>query len=265
MLIGKGVRNMIYLRSSLLVGLVLLMAGAPLLAEDEEPTANEKASAFCKAFKRVYKKRTAAQLTDDVDTIVGFMKDPAVDEKGPKKALVGAMEKVAMSKDTSVRTYLVKKCSGLDESVAKLVIKILMKELAARIPEEDVYEAAFETLGNLKSERPEVTKVLIDLLKNKENSIVAQSCYAISLYGGASGKVRKKFFEEVLKQSEGTYNSSQGNDDNAKRRWTIIGDDVMEALNNLSLPPRTIANFSNPARARSWYNKNKKKPWKAAE
>jgi LmbE family N-acetylglucosaminyl deacetylase len=42
-----------------------------------------------------------------------------------------------------------------------------------------------------------VTKVLTGYLKNKDNSVVAQACYAMSLYGGASGKVRKDFFEEI--------------------------------------------------------------------
>jgi len=253
------------LRPVWLLGLALLIAAAPVFAQEDEETANDKASAFCKNFKRVYKKRTASQLTDDVDTIVAFMQDPAVDEKSAKKALMGSLAKVAGSKDPAVRAYLVKKCAKLGDDVAKLVVKILQIELKARIPEEDVYEAAFKTLGKLKSERPDVTKVLTGYLKNKDNSIVAQACYAMSHYGGASGKVRKLFFEEVLKQSEGTYNSSQGNDDNAKRRWAIIGDDVMEALNNLSLPPRVRANFTNPSAARSWYNKNKKKSWKAAE
>ena len=252
-------------RSLWLVGLALLVAAAPVFAAEEEPSANDQAKDFCKQFKRVYKKRTSAQLTDDVDTIVAFMKNPDVNEKAPKKALLTAMERAASSKDATVRAYVVKKCAGLDETVSKLVLKILLIELKARIPEEDVYEAAFETLGKLKSERPEVTKALTDLLKNKDNSIVAQACYAISLYGGASGKLRKKFFEEVLKQSEGTYNSSQGADDNAKRRWTIMGTEAMDALNNLSVPPRTEADFSNPVRARSWYNKHKKMPWKARE
>ncbi len=251
-------------RSLWLIGLALLVAAAPILAQDEEPSASDQAKDFCKQFKRIYKKRTSAQLTDDVDTIVAFMKNPDVNAKS-QKSLLGAMEKAASSKDAAVRTYVVKKCVGLDESVSKLVLRILQIELKARIPEEDVYEAAFETLGKLKSERPDVTKALTDLLKNKDNSIVAQACYAISLYGGASGKVRKLFFEEVLKQSEGTYNSSQGADDNAKRRWTIMGSEAMDALNNLSVPPRAEADFSNPARARSWYNKHKKKSWKATE
>ncbi len=248
-----------------LLGLALLIAAAPLFAQDDEETANDKASAFAKEFKRAFKKRTASQLTDDIDTIVAFMMDPAFDDKGAKKSLMKSLEKVATSKDTSVRAYLVKKCATVGSDVAKLVVKILQIELKARIPEEDVYEAAFETLGKLKSERPDVTKILTGFLKNKDNSVVAQACYSMSLYTGASGKVRKLFFEEVLKQSEGTFNSSQGNDQNAQRRWAIIGDDVMGALNNLSIPPRAQADFSNPAVARSWYNKNKKKPWKAAE
>lgn len=254
-------------RSLWLFGLALLIAAAPVLPEEDAPTANDKAEDFCKEFKRAYKSRTSAQLTDDIDTIVGFAADPAVDDKGAKKALMGAMGQIAGSADAAVRTYLLKKCATLtdNDDVAKLVLKVIQIELKSRIPEEDVYEAGFETLGKLKSERSDVSKALIGFLKHKENSVVAQACFTMSFYGGTHEKIRKQFFEEVLRQSEGTYSSSQGNDDNAKRRWAIIGSEVMAALNNLSLPPRVEADFPNPAAARAWYNDNKKKPWKAAE
>ncbi len=250
-------------RSLWLVAFALLIAGAPLLADEDPPSADDQASDFAKDFKRAYKKKTSSELITDVDTIVAYMKNPEVTEKSTKKALLDSLAKAATVKDATVRTHVMKVCAGLDETVVKLVIAVLQKELKARIPEEDVYEAAFEALGKLHSPQPSAIKVLTDLLKNNDSSLVAQSCYAISGYAQASGNIRKEFFEEVLKQSEGTYNSSQGSDENAKRRWTIIGDGVLEVLNKLSVPPRTEADFSNPAVARGWYNKNKKIPWDA--
>ena len=118
---------MTILRPVWLLGLALLIAAAPVLAQEDEETANDKASAFCKNFKRVYKKRTTSQLTDDIDTIAAFMVDPAVDEKSAKKALMGSLGKVAGSKDPAVRAYLVKKCAKL---VAKATASATVSERA---------------------------------------------------------------------------------------------------------------------------------------
>ena len=91
--------------------------------------------------------------------------------------------------------------------------------------------------------------------------MVAQAAYALSFYSKASGKVRRDIFEEILKQVEGVYAGSLSNNENQKRKWTVIGEDAIESLNKLSVPPRVDPDFPNPQLARKWFNKHKKKPW----
>lgn len=246
---------------NLFLCLLLASLTVPVFAEGDEPTVNDQAEEFAKEFRKGIKGLTEGQLLEGVDTLTEYYMNAEVDDKGARKAIMDALVTIAGHHNKAVVAHFVKTCEKLDEGVVKLVLMILQKELKARPPSDQVYEPALDTLGKLHSEDPKVVKTITNLFKHKDSSIIARAFYATSLYRPASGNTRKDMFEEVLKQTEGTYSSSQGNDETAKRKWTIVGRDAMDALNALSVPPRTGENFPNPSAARTWYNDNKKIPW----
>jgi len=241
--------------------LAALVFSFPVLAEEDEPTINEEAEDFAKDFKKNIKRLTEGELFEGIDKIAEYYMNAEVDDKGARKAIMEAFAKAAVHKNKAVVAHFAKICEKLDTGIVKLVVLVLQKELKARVPSDQVYEPALDTIGKLHSEDPKVVKMLTDLYKNKDSSIISRAFYASSLYGPASGNTRKEMFEEVVKQTEGTHAASQSNDETAKRKWTICGRDAMDALNALSVPPRTVPDFATPADARKWFNDNKKIPW----
>jgi len=250
-------------RLALLLLLVFGFAASPLLAKDEEPlTPNEEAEAFAKAFKKTYKKLPESEMLASIDKVVAYYKNAEVDDKKVRKALIDAMGKASTVRDSVIVAHVMKQCGNMDTGAVRVILPTLARELKKKVPEDRVYGAALESLGKLHSEERAAVKTLTDLLKNKDDAIVARAAYAISGYKTASGKIRKELFVEVVKQSEGVYSSSMAQNENMKRKWTIIGDDVMEALNVLASPPLAEGTaFENPQKARSWYNDNKKISW----
>ncbi len=251
------------------VGVLVLSAFclAPVFAEGEgeeappAPTPNDEAKAFADQFLETMKKKSSAEIIEELDKVVAFYKNENVNDPKVKDSLVDCVAKATTANDKLVVAQAMKKCGEMDDKAVNIAVVTLQRELKAKVPDDRVYEAALEAIGKLRSESPAVLKVLMDLLKNKDDAVISRAAYAISLYEGASGKVRKELFEEVLKNSEGVYAGSQSNNENMKRRWTIIGDDIVLALNKLSVPPREGGDLSNPADARKWYNDHKKASW----
>jgi hypothetical protein len=229
-------------------------------AEAEE-TLDEEAKTYVKDFKAGYKKQTSADLIASIDKIVEYIKNPRVKDEKVRGELVDCLGVLQGHNDKVVTAHLMRKCGVVGEDALKIVLAVLNRELKVKMPDDKVCEAALESVGKVKSESPAVTKLLTDLLKNKDDSVIARAAFTMSMYEGASGRIRKEFFEEVLKGSEGVYSKSQGGDEAMKRKWTIVGEDMVTALNKLSLPPRKAADFANPTEARKWFNDNKKLNW----
>jgi hypothetical protein len=253
-----------YFRALLLLLLTIgVLAGPALAADEEEPTANDLAEEFAKEFKKTYKKLPEGELFDQINKLVEFLKNEQVDDKRARKALLDGLSRVSAVREKNVVAHVMKQCAELGEEVVGIVVNTLLKEIKKeRVPHEDVYENALDTLGKIRSENPKVVKTLTDLLKYKQDDVIARTAYALSFYVEASGRVRKEIFEELLKLFEGVYSSAQANPSGPmKNKWTIVGEDVMLALNKLSVPPRERADFPNPADARQWFNDHKKEPW----
>lgn len=246
----------------LLAGVAALLLAPALLAE-EDPTPNDVATDYAKAYKKNYKKMPVTDAMEGIDKLVAFYNDEKVDDKKAKKAILDALSKPATDRDAEVRAKVMKKAGEMDDGIVMLVVKVLQLELKKKVPEDSVYEAALTSLGKLQSSAPAAVKTLTDLLKNNDDTIVARAARAIAGYAGAPGKIRTKLFEEVLKASEGPYSQAQQQNERQKRKWNIIKDDSLEALNKLSVPPNT-GKFTDPTQARAWFNDNKKASWDKA-
>lgn len=249
-------------RAALLAVVVAFAAMPALRADDEPPTVNEQAEDYAKEFKKGYKKMSMAQLVEGVDKLVAYFNDEAVDDEDVKDDILDSMTRACTVRDPVVVAHTMKKFADLklvgefNLDVARVVGKTLDRELAQKVPNDTVYEAALETLGKLHVENRAVTKQLTDLLTHKDYPVIARAARAIAGYAGAGGETRKELFEEILKASEGTYSSAQANDNNAKRKWNVIGDDVMDALAKLS-----NVNYDSPILYRQWWGDAKKENW----
>ena len=238
----------------------VLVASPPAAGAEDEVDINKEATAYAKAFKKGIKKMTPGDQMEGVDKLIGYYTNEAVDAKGARKTILVGLLSAATVKDSVVVAHTLKALSKTDDGALKILLGVLQRELKKKIPDEKIYETALESLGKLHSEAGKATKALTDLLKHNEDIVVGQAARAIAGYAAASGKTRKSLFEEVLKASEGVYSAAQGSNDRMKRKWNIIGDDVMEALSALSAPPRRIK-VDNPQQLRSWFNKKKKISW----
>ena len=238
--------------------LFFVVASTGLLAadKDEEPTISEKATDYAKSFKKEYKKMASAQQIEAIDKMVAYYTNKEVTEKKARKALLEGISKGTIVKDKTVVAHVMKKAALIGEDSLKILLPTLNRELSQKAPNESIYETALESLGKIHSPNKMATKTLTKLLNNKDNTIVGLAARAIAGYGQSSGKIRKELFEEVLKSTEGVYSGAQSQNQTLERKWNIIEDDVMSALQKLS-----HAKIQDPAAARGWFNKNKKKSW----
>jgi hypothetical protein len=238
--------------------LVLVFATSGLAtAKDEEPTLDEKAEDYAKSFKKEYKKMPSAQLIEAVDKMMEFYANKDVTDKGARKALLDGIARAASVRDKAVVAHVMKQGAKLEEEDAlKILLPTLSRELAQKVPNESVYEAALSSLAKIRSEHKLAIKTLTKLLKDKDNVLVGLAARTIAGYKDASGRTRKELFEEVLKATEGVYSGAQNQNQTLERKWNVIEQDVMDALQKLS-----GAKLQDPAQARSWFNDNKKRSW----
>lgn len=230
-----------------------------LAADETPPSVTDQAEEFAKEFKKNFKKLSEGELIQGVDKLAEYYLNPEVEEKSRKDMLEG-IQKASAARETSVVVHVMRKCGDLGEESLKIIAPILAREVDAKEPRPEVYEEALKSMGKIHSENKIAIKTLTDLLKHNEATVVMHAIRAIGGYGPASGATRKELFEEVLKASEGTYSASQGTDQNAKRKWNVIGEDVKETLTKLS----GVA-IDTPVVARTWFNEHKKASWDREE
>ena len=237
------------------LGLLLLFPFAALAAQDgdEAPTKDEIAEEFLDVVKKELGKQTEASARATVDRLLEIWKDAEVSED-VKKVVPDYLEEIA---DSKVEAACVAGIEGLaavgGDDAAKSLVKILQKAIKEKEPPVQVYSASLKALGEIASHDKGVVKELKDLLKYKDFDVVGKAAQALAGYKDAPGKLRKDLLEEVIKQSEGTFNSSNNNDANAMRKWNIIRGGIMTALNALS-----GQSFADPSQARAWFNDHKK-------
>lgn len=204
---------------------------------------------YCKNFESTLNKMTNEDAIKGVKQLRDYWTAPGLDES-LQKPLIGAMGKVLRlrNKDAVVEEAT-KALADFGEKGADMIKMIVDGSCKQKTIPMGIVEAGLKSLGKIASIRPADTKFLTDLLKFKDESVIASAANAIAGYKKAPGAVRQDLFEELLKMSEGPYNASEGNDANAKRRWNIFGADVVAAMKALS-----AQNYTNPKEFRAWFN-----------
>ncbi len=113
------------------------------------------------------------------------------------------------------------------------------------------------------SSDPDAAEALTDLLKDREDRVIAAAAEAAGAYRYAKEGLRKDLFKAILDIYESTWNvkNSVNPDDKtgkrrAERRWEIVADAMertLQLLSNVTQP--------DPPSWRRWWNKNKKDRW----
>ncbi len=112
------------------------------------------------------------------------------------------------------------------------------------------------SLGKVKD--PKSIKTLLDLLKNKDNVVIAAAAEALGEYKGAPQKIRKEAFNELLKLLTTIKALKDGdmNDIASRDKYDVIAAPITTSLQLLS-----GHDARKPEDWQRWWNKNKKKDW----
>jgi hypothetical protein len=111
-----------------------------------------------------------------------------------------------------------------------------------------------------KTEQPSTVKFLLDKLKDKDDSIVADTITALGNFTKAKEDVRKEIIDKLVKE----FNSAQGQAADAttpqgkaaKDRYDLIAPAMIDTLQRLS----SQSALRDPREWEKWWQNNKKKP-----
>ncbi len=246
----------------------LFSAAPPVLAdhhEADEPvmTAEEKANADAADYLKNLKKKLSKMpgvTAIATATKLGTMWNDEKLTEDTKSPIPGYLQKIASNKDNKAKVAGIKTLAMLGpEHATKTITKQLGKALKSKKPAKAVWKACLTALGSMADPGKTAVKTVSDLLKYKDYDVINAAAHAIAGYENAPGKLRKQLFEDVIKQSEGTYSGFKANDNNLKTKWNVIGGGVMKALKRLS----GKKNLTDPTAARAYLNDTKKdrKAW----
>jgi hypothetical protein len=251
---------------SLLLCTIPAVSAGPVLAQDgkapagdgapAQPTKDEEAKAAADRSRAEMSKQDEAAAKDSIAKLVEYGKDKDVAPE-TKKIVADVLERYAHQERVAVAVPAIDGLAEMTPEIgARGIRDVLEKALKAKQPTVDVYGACLRGLKKLADPSKATTDLLSDLLKRKENDVIAKAADAISGYKDAPGKVRRDLLEEVLKTGESAYQAAQsGKDSAATAKWNTIQAGVMAALRSLS-----GQNFADPPAARKWFNDHKKDP-----
>jgi hypothetical protein len=113
-----------------------------------------------------------------------------------------------------------------------------------------------KSLGETKDKK--ATKLLKDLLNNKDNALISGAAEALGEYAGADLETRKDAFEALLKTLMEAKGFKDTNPDNtvAREKYDVVAAPIITSLGKLSKHDER-----DPEKWQNWWNKNKKADW----
>lgn len=110
---------------------------------------------------------------------------------------------------------------------------------------------------------PDGAEALLDLLRDREDRVIAAAAEAMGAYRYAKEPLRKELFKAILDIYEGSWNLKNSvrpelktEKKRAERRWEVVESAMersLQLLSNVTQP--------DPPSWRRWWNKNKKNRW----
>ncbi len=152
-------------------------------------------------------------------------------------------------------------CAALGE-MAPESVKVIASHIGSKQHKKDaqLQRALILRLGKTRAE--EGRKLLMKLLDDPENAIIAAAAEALGDHEGADLKLRKESFEELLKLLMGAKNEYDADTSApiARARYEAIAAPIITTLQRLSKHDE-----NDPQAWQHWWNKNKKEDWDASK
>ncbi|MCE9637244.1 MAG: hypothetical protein K8T90_16180 [Planctomycetes bacterium] len=235
---------------------------APARADDapkvDAKPSEEKSAEAAKAIDDIKAKMAKPEEAESkaaITKLVTIWKDGTVSDAA-KKPVPDLLEHFGREFDMpAVATAALDGLGELGPAAAgKPLREIVGKAVDAKNPPTEIVSSGLRAMKKVADPSKATTGFLLDLLKRKENDVVAKAADAVSGYKDAAGDVRKGLMEEVLKTGESVFAASRdGKNSAAVAKWNAIQGGVMAALKALS-----GQNLADPLAARKWYNDHKK-------
>ncbi|MCG3133313.1 MAG: hypothetical protein HMLKMBBP_00447 [Planctomycetes bacterium] len=242
-------------RAAALVLAVVFPVLAAHAAEDPAPQDAEKTAATILAqAKSEAGKASDAASRDSIARIAALLADAAVSPATKRNAADVLLRYTKdFDRPSIVSAALDAFTSAPPDLGARGVLDVLGRVLKQKDPHEDLVNGSFRALKRLADPSKSTLDAIFQYLKHRDDEVVSRACDALSGYASAPGASRRAIFEELVKHFEGVFNGSQQSDMNARRKWGVVGSNVVAALNATS-----GVSHANPAAARQWLNENKK-------
>jgi len=244
------------LKCSTFVALVIAFVGWRIpagFAQDETPTS-----------KAVEQMEQALDAKDDAAVSQGvaglidaYLAQGTTDDE--KKKIVDSLGKALRfaGKDGKVAIQAAQGLGGMGEDAAKVLSAALNDK---RFRKDEVYKEAYlaiiRALGTTKSERE--AKTLMDLLKDKDNYVIAAAAEGLGNYTDVKQTTRKRVAEALIKTLDSAFNAAEADPRNTtlQKKYEVIGGPLFTSLQKV-----TGASVGSAPEWRKWFNDNKKKNW----
>jgi len=190
-------------------------------------------------------------LRSAVEAALKRYKDAKPDEKKELLKVLGTS--AVTSRWDGVTAYTLKGMAELDAEAALVVEKALDYKSVRKHVES--MTAGIETLGTLAN--PKTADLLVKLLNDKDNAVIAAACKALGGFDKAPESTRKLIVEKLVGLLESAYGSSRDNKNTAAvAKYNAVEQPILASLKNL-----TGQTFQNSLDWRKWFNDAKKKKW----
>jgi hypothetical protein len=187
-----------------------------------------------------------------VKKLLGFWKSADV-TAATKKPIPGLVQWYAERKSSPVALAGIAGLVDLGrDQGAQRLMHVLDMLLQQKDPPADVTAAAFAGMKTMADPDPSVTRLLLALLLQKSDAVVAKAADVFAGYDAAPAVARKGLFESLLPSFEAMAAAAASAADKAAvDRWAAVAPPATGAVNALS-----HQQFANLAAARKWFTEH---------
>jgi len=243
--------------------------------EELTPYSVKEIEQYLDSFKSSYRKRDVPE-EDAVAILTNFEKayryleskgeDITKEEEDAKEDIVKMISRGLRARRRPTVTAECARTLGrlADPEAGRAVMRWMSRVLDEKEANPLWVEYGFIALARIggKKDRRIQDMILKEALRGKDTTIQSQAYRAAYLYRELDGRVRKEWFEKMVRRVNGLYTQSVSGDPKQRgvyeKRYNEIKQHALKALNELS-PPET--NWDSPGQAYDWFQENKRGRW----
>jgi HEAT repeat protein len=225
--------------------------GAKPAAESPE---KERLEAAITGADAALKDKNAEGATKALIDLGDIYKNVKLEDKD-KKRIVEVVGKFLKSPDSKVQKSGADALGNMGADGAKLLKAALSEKDLKENDKKEVRIAVIENLGRTKETSE--SKTLLNLLKDKDNDIIAAAAKGLGNFHDAKESVRKDIAKEMINILDSAYNGANDpKNTTAVKKFDVIRDPMMSSLSAI-----TGASQANAGDWRKWYNDHKNSKW----